>query len=309
MKVMIRLFVTALALSSLGFAQIEVLRENATHREVGHAAGEVRVPARPQRIVVTFPEFAEYLGVLGINVSGVTTCGAYLELPFFAPLVEDAARVGACGEPNLEAILALQPDLILASVYDDGGVRAQLGRIAPTVVMGGNDAPDSYRRTLRDVGVLLGQEAEAAAYQDAFDARVAEARAVLDTTVADERVAFLALTERGFRLYGTLSPVNFIYDELGLTPATGIPTAPDPDNPSNFWKPVSLEVLPEIGAEHLFVSGESETVTGTSLWQNLPAVRSGNVYPANSYYWIGGGILAREQVVRDVLRVFGGAGR
>ncbi len=175
--------------------------------------------------------------------------------------------------------------------------------------MGGDDAPDSYRQTLRDVGALLGMEAEAAAYLDAFDARVAEARAVLDSSVADERIAFLALTERGFRLYGTLSPVNFIYDELGLTPATGIPTVPDSDNPSTFWKPVSLEVLPEIGAEHLFISGESETVADTSLWQNLPAVRAGNVYPADAYYWVGGGILAREQVVRDVLEAFGGAGR
>jgi ABC-type Fe3+-hydroxamate transport system substrate-binding protein len=87
----------------------------------------------------------------------------------------------------------------------------------------------------------------------------------LDVSVADERVAFLALTERSFRLYGTLSPVNFIYEELCLTQATGIPTAPEPDNPSNFWKPVSLEVLPEIEAEHLFVSGESETVADTSL--------------------------------------------
>lgn len=46
---------------------------------------------------------------------------------------------------------------------------------------------------------------------------------------------------------------------------------------------MSLEVLPEIGAEHLFVSGESETVMGISVWQNLPAVRTGNVYPANAY--------------------------
>jgi ABC-type enterochelin transport system substrate-binding protein len=92
----------------------------------------------------------------------------YLELPFFAPLVADAARVGACSEPNLEAILALASDLIIASIYDDEGVREQLARIAPTVVMGGDDAPDSYRQTLRDVGALVGMEAEAAAYLDAF---------------------------------------------------------------------------------------------------------------------------------------------
>jgi len=261
--------------------QLEVLEETATYREVRHATGEARVPATPQRIVVTFPDFAEYLGVLGINVSGVTTCGLYLELPFFAPLVADAARVGACGEPNLEAILALQPHLIIASIYDDEGVRDQLARVAPTVVMGGGDTPDSYRQTLRDVGALLGMEAEAAAYLDAFSARVAEARAVLDLNVADERVAFLALTERGFRLYGTLSPVNFIYEELGLTPATGIPTAPEPDNPSSFWKPVSLEVLPELGADHLFVMADDEaalaeiadTPSGTP-YQRCKKVRS-----------------------------------
>lgn len=284
---------------------VEVVEETSEYRLVKHSGGETRIPANPERIVVTFPAFAEYLTALDTGVAGITTCGPYLELPFFAPSVEDAVRAGECSEPNLEAILALQPDLIIASVYDEENVRAQLSRIAPTILLEGDDDPEHYRHELQDIGRLLGREAEAAAYLSNFDIAVAEARSKLDKRVGDERVAFFVLGEREFRLYGTLSPINFIYSALGLTPAIGVPKVLDPENPSPFWKPISLELLPEVGAEHFFVSGDSETVKNTSLWQNHPAVQAGNVYPADSYYWVGGGILAREQVMRDVLEALG----
>ena len=79
---------------------------------------------------------------------------------------------------------------------------------------------------------------------------------------------------------------------------------------------ISMEMLPELTAEHIFLVAGYGTAGGSSdeeakkrfeemqqdpLWQEVPAVKKGNVYEVDSRLWLAHGILAVEQKVDDVL--------
>ena len=77
--------------------------------ELGHL---VDVPPRPQRILPLAPSLAETLFALGLDerIVGVTDFATYPKAALKKP------RVGSFMDPNLEKILALNPDLVLAGI-------------------------------------------------------------------------------------------------------------------------------------------------------------------------------------------------
>jgi iron complex transport system substrate-binding protein len=84
----------------------------------------VAVPERAMRIVSLAPDLTQTLFALGAGdaVVGVSTA---CDRP--AAALEGRARVGSMVEPSLESILALEPDLVLASA--DGNPLATLVRL------------------------------------------------------------------------------------------------------------------------------------------------------------------------------------
>lgn len=76
---------------------------------------EVRVPDRPGRVVSLAPSLTEIVYALGAEAQlvGVTT---YCDYP---PEATQKPKVGGMTTPNLEAILALGPDLVLATTEGD----------------------------------------------------------------------------------------------------------------------------------------------------------------------------------------------
>jgi iron complex transport system substrate-binding protein len=85
-----------------------------SYRLVQHAAGETQVPLHPTRIAALHNVLIESLVSLGVQPIGAVV----RDIGFPPQLLEllDLATIQPLGDqnsPNLEAILALQPDLIL----------------------------------------------------------------------------------------------------------------------------------------------------------------------------------------------------
>jgi iron complex transport system substrate-binding protein len=148
------------------------------------------------------------------------------------------------------------------------------------------------------VGLILGKQEQAAAKLAEFDSQLAEAKARLGNVAGGEKVLFLRVLPQEIRIYGAASPTgNILYNGLGLTPSTAVPT----DEPA---RSISLELIPELDADHIFLIDQTEDgmakIKNSPLWQKIPAVQQGNIYPVDVKIWVQGeGMAAYTQLVKD----------
>src|SRR3712207_1306547 len=121
--------------SSLDSGQTPIATEESSGtRTVTHAMGTTDVPANPQRVVVLDTGELDSALALGVTPVGAVTAFADGEFPaYLSDHVASIQKVGTIAEPNLEAIVALNPDLIISSKLRHEDIYPQLSQIAPTV--------------------------------------------------------------------------------------------------------------------------------------------------------------------------------
>lgn len=279
---------------------VSLVEENETARVIQHAGGETAVPLDPQRIVSL--EVDGSLLALGITPVAVAE---WNKESYLAELLTEAEPIGYSDAYNLEAIAAAEPDLILLHTKPGGGIEVYdlLSEIAPTVVV--SDPEADFRQTVRDIGLTLGREEAAEQRLAVFDEMAHAARETVGGIVGDGTAAMFNVREDHFRLYGI--KVGYggptLYGELGMTPANLVTElVPEAQNAR-----ISLEVLPELDAQYLFVLAPEEVeqqyqaLLAQPLWQSLPAVQAGNVYRVTADYWYNSEILAMERKIADAL--------
>lgn len=145
---------------------------------VAHAAAALRivddigttvtVASAPKRIVCLSPGATEILFAIGAGDRIVATCGS-CDHPAAA---RSCARVGEFSNPSLEAILAVKPDLVVATggAQRDTVLRLRQGRTPvvvcyPTGVAG-------VLRNIRDLGRIAGRTNAAAKLERALKSRL-----------------------------------------------------------------------------------------------------------------------------------------
>ncbi|HWH28975.1 MAG TPA: iron-siderophore ABC transporter substrate-binding protein, partial [Mycobacteriales bacterium] len=190
---------------------------------------------------------------------------------------DGVAFTGAYGEPNLEAVAALEPDLIVgyefdAEFYDD------LSRIAPTVLVQIFDRP--LTDALEEFAALVGREERSAELHAAYDRRVAALREALDGRTETLSVTLVSAGDPGtFYRADTGQALGTVMTDLGLPQ----PAAQAADSGDDA---VSLEQLGTRDADVVLVvdyGGENpdpgtETLLASPTYQRLAAVRAGQAH-------------------------------
>ncbi|MBW1991189.1 MAG: cobalamin-binding protein [Deltaproteobacteria bacterium] len=138
--------------------------------QAGGSRGRQVFPARPQRLVSLAPSITEilYFLELGRRVVGVTS---YCNYP---PEVKNKPRIGTYWDFNLEAILALKPDLALGMAHQGEGQDAyQLLQKwgIPLYLAEADTLPDLFRE-IEAIARLTGTEKVARRKLPALKARV-----------------------------------------------------------------------------------------------------------------------------------------
>lgn len=184
-------------------------------------SGAVEVPANPDSVVALDNRTFETLDTWGVDL----TAAAVSLMPDTIGYTQnpDLVDIGNHREPDLEQLVAVQPDLIISgqrfSQYNE-----QIAELVPDAVIidlePREDQPfaDELRRQITALGEIFGKQDEAAALVDAFDAEIERAAAAYDS---DETV--MALNSSGGEL-GYLAPtvgrtLGPVFDILSLTPA------------------------------------------------------------------------------------------
>ena len=244
------------------------------------AFGDVEIPEEPQRVVPlgwSDAETALALGVQPVGASDWLAFGGEGVGPWAEGRYDEAPEVIETLEPSLEAVAALQPDLILDTRSPATQERyAALSSIAPTVGQPEGVGPylTTWQQQLDLVGRALGREEQAdelqAEVEQQFTA-AAEAHPEFDGT----EVAVGAYTSEGFGAYVRGDTrVDFV-EALGFTNEPAIQDLAG----ASFFVSISEEQVPLLDAPltvvfPIFVAASQ--ITANPLWQSLPSVQQGN---------------------------------
>lgn len=143
------------------------------------AGREVTIEAAPERIVSLAPANTEIVYALGLldKLVGVTTYDDY------PAEVADITKVGDFVTPNIEAITAAKPDLILATTGVQADVITQLEGTGATVVAIDPQTLDALYTSIDTVGKVTGAADSAAEIVDGMKSDIA---AISDAVSAEE---------------------------------------------------------------------------------------------------------------------------
>lgn len=268
-------------------------------RTVSHDKGETVVPANPARIVVLDSSLLDATVFLGLTPVGAVTTAVDEELPsYLGDRVEDIEIVGTIGSPNLEAIAALRPDLIISATLRDDERYAILGGIAPTVFTAGPGT--SWRPDFQIVAEAVGKAEVATTALADFDARaqqIGEAIGAAGTTASIVR--FLPDETR---VYGPGSFSGSVLRSVGFD-------APELDYDEFAIAYLSAEQIEMADADLIFATTfgpEQDSTRGsiTGLWGNLRAIESGCQFDVDDDAWmLGIGLIGAQAILADVERL------
>ena len=211
---------------------------------------------------------------------------------------DDIADVGMHRDPNLEALVAAEPDLIISgqrfSKYD-----AQIKELAPDVPLinleprEGQPFDQELIREVTDLGEIFGKQDEAKKLVDDFNASIERAKKAYDGSstvmavdVSGGNIGYVA-PGKG-RTWGP------VFDLLGLKPALEVEGSTD----SHTGDDISVEAIAEANPAWIFVLDRDAAITkdgsntpaetvinGNAALQNVAALQNKHVvYAPNDTY-------------------------
>lgn len=271
------------------------------NRTVDHAMGTTEVPAEPERVVVLDSSFLDAALALGITPIGATEAEAGAGMPdYLTDQVADIEVLGLTNEPNVEAIAALDPDLILGAKVRHEALYDQLGEIAPTVFTesSGTNWKDGFAVTADALGATEEAEDFLADYEERAD-DIGERVSADGTRLSMAR--FLLPDE--IRLYGPDTFSGTVLTDVGFDLG-------DHDWDEYSMAYLSAEQLGRADADIIFSSSYggrdsdeflSAFAAVEDVWNSVPAVADGRQHWVDDDVWmLGIGPLGAQQILDDI---------
>lgn len=236
--------------------------------------GPILVPASPKRVVVLSSFNAGSVMALGVNIVGADMWT--MANPRYAPYLQNAIEVS---EDDLETILELEPDLIIAQPTTNNLNR--LKEITPTVTF--TYGRFDYLTTHIEMGKLLNKEQEARAWVEDFRKRAQEAGQDIKTKIGETAtVTVIESFSKQLYVFGDNwgRGTEILYQEMQLK----MPEKVEEVALTAGYYALSVEVLPEYVGDYLIISndGDDSYFKGTSIYQDLPAVKNNRVLEVNA---------------------------
>ena len=238
---------------------------------------EVTVQAAPQRIVSMSPPITEILFALGLGdrVVGVTS---FCDYP---PEAQAKDKIGGIIDPSEEKVVALEPDLIFATVGNPKPVLESFARNGLTVFSVNPDRFDEVSSTLRSVARICGVSQAGERLAGDMESAASEIRdkvAGLDES-SKPRALFVVWLDP----LHVAGPKTYLDDMLTLCGARNV--AAETENP---WKQYSVEMAvsanPDvlvIGAHQSVAPEDQKTyiaeLRANPQWSTVKAVKSGRI--------------------------------
>jgi ABC-type Fe3+-hydroxamate transport system substrate-binding protein len=316
-----------IALTAIAAASVLLLTGCGTTENTGEASGEaaivitddrgesIELAAPAEKIVALEWNTAENLVALGVMPIGVADVEGYGDWVKSETLDDSVTDVGGRGEPSVDAIAGLAPELVLTTTDLSESVIAQIEEFAPVLVVRGADASNPIGQmelNLERIATATGREAEGEEVLAAFDAKLAEGEAAFAEAglagapfmMSDAWPSGGQVSIRPFAEGALLTAVT---EELGL---------------ENVWTEegdadygldsTDVEGLTAVGdVEFLYIAnGDTDPyqneLADNAVWQSLPFVQSGKVHRLDDGIWMFGGPSSMNDYIDAVVAALAG---
>jgi len=298
---------TALALTLAGCASGEDSTTEAssaapTSVEIEDNHGTYTISVPPTSVIATDNRLFETLSDWGITLAAAPVT----LIPADNPYKTDSSIVnlGSHTEPDLEAVVAAEPDLILngqrfSQYYEDLTTLVPEATIIELDPRDGEPFDEELKRQVEVLGQIFGHEEDAQQLIDDFDASIARVQAAYDSS----DTVMAVITSGGEINYAapdtgrTLGPV---FEILGLTPALEAEGSSDHQGDD-----ISVEAIAASNPDWILVmdrdaavsanSGESytpanELIANSAALQNVTAVTQDRIIYMPQYTYVNEGI-------------------
>lgn len=271
-------------------------------KTIVHDFGTTELKKAPKRIVILDNLYGEILDPLDITPVGATTGQSDSQefSTLFKKQYKDAkvVSVGWQGNPDLDKIAELKPDLILMTgeqedLYDE------LSEIAPTVGYQINtDENWDYHETSLKVAEIFDKRDEMKKDLDRLDAREAVFAENVKAKFGDQKLMYLRVTGNDIRYYA-YGHFGYLYDTYKFNRAQTF-------NPEDMYQVIDIDKLKDLNPDLLIVQADSQELLdnklkNTPVWSNLKAVQNNNViYADYSTYMLGFGIVSQEAIMNQI---------
>ena len=264
--------------------------------------GEVEIPADPQRIV-DLSGNSDILSILGYKVIGTANSDAYDYTKFPSYLEETLSGAEILGYSmqdtmDVEAVMNLNPDLIVISTVQEKMYDA-LSEIAPTVMI--QLEALNWKDDVRTLAKVFNKEDVANEWIANYENKAKEAGDKIKAEYGEDTTYLSFLASGGqFFIFDGAGFGDVLYNDMGLAKPAGMPEQTDISLPV-----VTYEGLAAIQSDYIFVIATDEDLAqleANSIWNNLPAVKNGNVVVLESspYFNQGYSSIGREILVDEI---------
>lgn len=278
-------------------------------KTIRHAMGSITLKKQPERVVLLFNGMVDNSIALGVKPAGAVE--SWEEKPWYQFLRDKMDGVKNLGEetqPNIEAIIALKPDLIIGAKSRHEKIYPQLSSIAPTLMV---ENVFDWKGNLQLGAAALYKEKEAEQILSKWDKRVAEFKTKAGSSLSTTEVSIIRFEGDGSsRIYIT-GFAGSIFQELGLT---------RPKSQQAEGKTVvnltSKEQMSQLDGDYIFditrfTEGDEsrrqshEAWTSHPLWKNLKGVKAGKYFPVDVITWnLSAGALSAQSLMDDLYKYF-----
>ncbi len=267
--------------------------------------GSVTVDGDVERVVTLYEGALDAAVTVGVvPVGAITTRGGNGVASYIQDKVEGIKIVGTTGETNLESVIALQPDLILASSRLSEDQYKLLSAVAPTLVPKGKGfSPDLWKDESLFFARALDKETEMRQQLDKVAKRSAEVKSEFAAKLPESghKAALTRWMPQGAMMMSTqlfstglLSDAGFEMQDAGVV-KEGRPHS----------SPLSQEKLSLMDGDWLFLAtlnedGEEalDAARESAAFQRLNVVQNNRVIPVNGQLFSSAsGPLAAEAIL------------
>lgn len=250
---------------------------------IDHAWGSTEVPLSPAKIVVLDLTFLDACVALGQPVAGFAGTSEKTVPEYLVKHLGSETRppvfVGERKQPNLEVILSLEPDLIVANPDRHSMIRPQLEEIAPTIALT-DDSLDQITDMVAKLALICHREP---AYEEVTRQMQSALADIGKVQVGRPTVLVVGAFEDEFSTWTEQSFIGSLFTTIGAEYMyKGTPSASE--SQTEVAK-ITVEGLAQLDPDFLFVYGDPARWQGNPIYQKLRAVQEDRVFSVDRDLW------------------------